>query len=140
MISQYIILKSHHAHPKLTALNESYESVQFFLLFDGDASRKDALICTSRRPHLKKNGKNGSTIFTRVRFARQKVRATLAFGAVVAMILARGVDFFRDEKVVPFFFISGINDTNCKSKRERKRDTTRINNANANWSVRTNEY
>jgi hypothetical protein len=88
----------------------------------------------------KKNGKNGSTIFTRVRFARQKVRATLAFGAVVAMILARGVDFFRDEKVVPFFFISGINDTNCKSKRERKRDTTRINNANANWSVGTNEY
>ena len=96
-------------------------------------------MCTSRRPHLKKNGKNGSTIFTRVRFARQKVRATLAFGAVVAMILARGVDFFRDEKVVPFF-ISGINDTNCKSKRERKRDTTRINNANANWSVGTNEY
>ena len=67
------------------------------------------------------------------------MRATLAFGAVVAMILARGVDFFRDEKVVPFF-ISGINDTNCKSKRERKRDTTRINNANANWSVGTNEY
>lgn len=57
MISQYIILKSHHTHPKLTALNESYESVQFFLLFDGDASRKDALICTSRRPHLKKTGK-----------------------------------------------------------------------------------
>ena len=27
MISQYIILKSHHTHPKLTALNESYESV-----------------------------------------------------------------------------------------------------------------
>ena len=26
-ISQYIILKSHHTHPKLTALNESYESV-----------------------------------------------------------------------------------------------------------------
>jgi len=97
-------------------------------------------MCTSRRPHLKKNGKNGSTIFTRVRFARQKVRATLAFGAVVAMILARVVlIFFAMRKLFPFF-ISGINDTNCKSKRERKRDTTRINNANANWSVGTNEY
>jgi hypothetical protein len=67
------------------------------------------------------------------------VRATLARVAVVAMILARGVDFFRDEKVVPFF-ISGINDTNRKSNRERKRDNTRINNANANWRMGTNEY
>ena len=67
------------------------------------------------------------------------MRATLAFGAVVAMILARGVDFFRDEKVVPFF-ISGINDTNCKSKRERKRDTTRIARVNVNWRMGTSEY